>query len=288
CSERCGGRTCGPNSPGSCPYRRPHWPACSRRRGAACAGGFSYQSPQPEPRVRQLPEAPGRKRCPALAHKDGGRSRRVLFMHSSQAISMGNGHVRYWPKADIRRSERDVSAKCPLLDVKRTADYGLTQAAIDMKAPTRSDAMRIDPSGIHMPLVRLPIALIWPKIGSRKQFLRGRNEEVGVHHAAWCAGRHNMKKIVVAAVAIWCVPSATLAGERVGDAGLGALSGAVVLGPVGAVAGAVIGYTAGPSIADSWGLRRFEPRQSAKLPPKTTSKRVSSTQINPPADPRRG
>ena len=56
-----------------------------------------------------------------------------------------------------------------------------------------------------------------------------------------------MKKIVVAAViAIWCAPSATLAGERVGDAALGALSGAVVLGPVGAVAGAVIGYTAGP------------------------------------------
>ena len=98
-----------------------------------------------------------------------------------------------------------------------------------------------------------------------------------------------MKKIVVAAViAIWCVPSATLAGERVGDAALGALSGAVVLGPVGAVAGAVIGYTAGPSIADSWGLKRSEPRQSAKLPPKTTSKRVSSTQVNPPADPRRG
>jgi len=34
-----------------------------------------------------------------------------------------------------------------------------------------------------------------------------------------------MKKIVVAAViAIWCVPSAALAGERVGDAALGALS----------------------------------------------------------------
>ena len=105
----------------------------------------------------------------------------------------------------------------------------------------------------------------------------------------WFAGSHNMKKIVFAAViAIWCVPSATPAGERVGDAALGALSGAVVLGPVGAVAGAVIGYTAGPSIADSWGLRRSEPRQSAKLPPKTTSKRVSSTQVNPPTDPRRG
>jgi len=98
-----------------------------------------------------------------------------------------------------------------------------------------------------------------------------------------------MKKIVVAAVIpIWCVSSAALAGERLGDAALGAISGAVVLGPVGAVAGAVIGYTAGPSIADSWGSKRSEPKQSAKLPPKTTSKRVSSTQVNSPADPRRG
>src|SRR5215470_5923909 len=107
--------------------------------------------------------------------------------------------------------------------------------------------------------------------------------------AGWGRGEQNMKKIVVAAViAIWCVPSATFAGERVDDAALGALSGAVVLGPVGAVAGAVIGYTAGPSIADSWGLRRSEPRQSAKLPAKTKSKRVTSAQVNPPADSHRG
>src|ERR1700737_2211475 len=44
--------------------------------------------------------------------------------------------------------------------------------------------------------------------------------------------------------------------ERAGDAALGAVSGAVVLGPVGAVAGALIGFTAGPSIARSWGVRR--------------------------------
>jgi hypothetical protein len=44
--------------------------------------------------------------------------------------------------------------------------------------------------------------------------------------------------------------------ERAGDAALGAVSGAVVLGPVGAVAGALIGYAAGPSIARSWGVRR--------------------------------
>ena len=135
------------------------------------------------------------------------------------------------------------------------------------------------PSAVSNPLQFLP------KIGSRKKFLRGRNEEVEFPTRV-DAGRHNMKKIVVAAViAIWCVPSATFAGDRVGDAALGALSGAVVFGPVGAVAGAVIGYTAGPSIADSWELKRSEPRQSAKLPAKSTSKRVSSTQVNPPADP---
>jgi hypothetical protein len=42
--------------------------------------------------------------------------------------------------------------------------------------------------------------------------------------------------------------------ERAGSAALGAVSGAIVLGPVGAVAGAVIGYTAGPAIAHSWGV----------------------------------
>ena len=50
--------------------------------------------------------------------------------------------------------------------------------------------------------------------------------------------------------------STAVAGDRPGDAALGALSGAVVLGPIGAVAGAVVGYTAGPSIAHSLGFRR--------------------------------
>jgi hypothetical protein len=69
--------------------------------------------------------------------------------------------------------------------------------------------------------------------------------------------RIRMKKtIAIAALALSLVPSATMAQERGGDAALGALSGAVVLGPVGAVAGAIVGYTAGPSIARSWGFRR--------------------------------
>src|SRR4029078_1309809 len=99
-----------------------------------------------------------------------------------------------------------------------------------------------------------------------------------------------MKKIIIAAViAVWCVPSTTLADERVGDAALGAVSGAVVLGPIGALAGAAIGYTAGPAIANSWGLRRSESRRARQsaLPPKTTSKRTLSSRVSPPADPRR-
>jgi len=69
--------------------------------------------------------------------------------------------------------------------------------------------------------------------------------------------RPRMKKMIVTAViATTLTPLGALAQERIGDAALGALSGAVVLGPVGAVAGAVVGYTTGPTIASSWGLRR--------------------------------
>jgi uncharacterized membrane protein YdjX (TVP38/TMEM64 family) len=67
----------------------------------------------------------------------------------------------------------------------------------------------------------------------------------------------DMRKMIAAVVmAMALAPPGALAQERAGDAALGALSGAVVLGPVGAVAGAVVGYTAGPAIASSWGMRR--------------------------------
>jgi hypothetical protein len=66
-----------------------------------------------------------------------------------------------------------------------------------------------------------------------------------------------MKTIVVGAVfALALMSSAAIAEERGTDAALGAVSGAVVLGPIGAVAGALIGYTAGPSISRSWGLNQ--------------------------------
>jgi hypothetical protein len=69
--------------------------------------------------------------------------------------------------------------------------------------------------------------------------------------------KHFLAAVMAAALsATMLAPSGAFAQERAGQAALGALSGAIVLGPVGAVAGAVVGYTAGPAIASSWGLRR--------------------------------
>ena len=62
------------------------------------------------------------------------------------------------------------------------------------------------------------------------------------------------KTVAIAAVALALMSQGAAAGERPADAALGALSGALVFGPVGLVAGAVVGYAAGPSI--SQGLRR--------------------------------
>jgi hypothetical protein len=92
----------------------------------------------------------------------------------------------------------------------------------------------------------------------RKSTLRPQN----VTHLAIKADQHSafhgwdgnmIKAYSIAALLLVLVPSSALA-QRAGDTALGALAGAVVLGPVGAVAGAFVGYTAGPSISRSWGL----------------------------------
>jgi hypothetical protein len=80
-------------------------------------------------------------------------------------------------------------------------------------------------------------------------------------------------KLAALTAALIALSSSVSAQERAGDAALGALSGAVVLGPIGAVAGAVVGYTAGPSIAQSWRLRR-----SSAGPRYRTPKQVHPTQ----------
>jgi hypothetical protein len=88
------------------------------------------------------------------------------------------------------------------------------------------------------------------------------------------SGGARMPRFVTAFLFVTALPFAStsaIAGERTGDAALGALSGAVVLGPVGAVAGAVVGYTTGPHIAHAWGLRSSPHRRtrlaSAAAPP---------------------
>ena len=64
-----------------------------------------------------------------------------------------------------------------------------------------------------------------------------------------------MKKLFACMVtAAVLVPLGAQAHERPLDAGLGALSGAVFFGPVGAIAGGVIGYTKGPAISRTLGL----------------------------------
>src|SRR5712671_7611642 len=77
-----------------------------------------------------------------------------------------------------------------------------------------------------------------------------------------------MKSILaVLVVAFTLAPFAAHAGERVGDAALGAVSGAVVFGPVGLVAGAVVGFAAGPAIAQSWRNNRNHPRHVVRSKP---------------------
>ncbi len=99
-----------------------------------------------------------------------------------------------------------------------------------------------------------------------------------------------MKKLVVAAAiaAIFFSYKAN-AQERAGSAALGAVSGAVVLGPVGAVAGALIGYTAGPAIAHSWGAGPSRSRarrvtQASAATEQQTAARVTPLPVAKPAE----
>lgn len=61
--------------------------------------------------------------------------------------------------------------------------------------------------------------------------------------------------MVCAVGAIALIPVEVQAQERLVDGAGGALAGAIVAGPVGLVAGGVIGYAGGPDIARGMGLK---------------------------------
>ena len=86
-------------------------------------------------------------------------------------------------------------------------------------------------------------------------------------------------KSLIGAIGIMLALASARAEERFGDAALGALSGGLVFGPAGLVVGAVVGYTAGPSIARSWRANRHQPRQAAHAAKR--SAQVAGSQAKP-------
>jgi hypothetical protein len=99
-----------------------------------------------------------------------------------------------------------------------------------------------------------------------------------------------MKKQAVIVALVLTVSTAAVAGERATDAALGAVSGAVVLGPIGAVAGAFIGYSAGPSMSRAWGVRgrsasSRQPRRTASNEPATYRESQAAMPASAPARP---
>jgi hypothetical protein len=96
-----------------------------------------------------------------------------------------------------------------------------------------------------------------------------------------------MKQLIAVVATAMMVSTAAVAGERATDAALGAVSGAVVLGPIGAVAGAFIGYTAGPSMSRAWGVRgrSASPRQSRRTASNDVPPTYRESQAAMPASP---
>jgi hypothetical protein len=99
-----------------------------------------------------------------------------------------------------------------------------------------------------------------------------------------------MKKLfVVTVIAGTFFSFEASAQERAGSAALGAVSGAIVLGPIGAVAGAFIGYSAGPAIAHSWGMGHSGSRsrvrrvaQSVPAAPQPAAAKEAARESSPP------
>ena len=95
----------------------------------------------------------------------------------------------------------------------------------------------------------------------------------------------SMISVGALAVSLALVTTSANAG-RVANTAIGTLAGLVVFGPVGAVAGAAVGYSAGHGIARSWGISRPPHRPSRRAQGKAEAA-GSSVPLprNKPADP---
>jgi hypothetical protein len=103
----------------------------------------------------------------------------------------------------------------------------------------------------------------------------------------YCCSLHEeilMKRsVAILILGMSLVSSAAVAAERTTDAALGAVSGAVVLGPIGAVAGALVGYTAGPAISHSWGMRHSGASRRARRSRERNARASMSSSETAPA-----
>jgi hypothetical protein len=95
-----------------------------------------------------------------------------------------------------------------------------------------------------------------------------------------------MKRLLVAVVIAGSLFSFEAgAQERAGSAALGAVAGAIVLGPIGAVAGAFIGYSAGSRIAHSSEVERTASRSRIRREAQTApvAQQQATTKVSSPA-----
>jgi hypothetical protein len=113
--------------------------------------------------------------------------------------------------------------------------------------------------------------IIWPLPGrtqAAEWSLPSKDVGILVRKSGVLRMRKTIATVALALALMSSAAMAAMAGERAGDAALGAVSGALVLGPIGAVGGAVVGYAAGPSISHSWGLHRSSsPRLARRARP---------------------
>jgi hypothetical protein len=70
--------------------------------------------------------------------------------------------------------------------------------------------------------------------------------------------------VAIVVVGILAASGIAVAQERLGDGAMGAVAGAIVAGPFGALAGGLVGVSVGPDIARSWGFHHHRRYREAR------------------------